>query len=97
MIMWVFSCQLLVCPMLCINGINVAVDSVSNELYRCPKKSRITDRLVEYSVNNLGKWERLLQDKDDGRVCRAKYSKGNFDMSVFGNGRSPSDEAFNEQ
>ncbi len=78
------------------DDINVVADAIPNELYRCTERSKNSDRVVEYSMDNMGKWERLLQDKDDSRVWRAIDWKDNFDVSTFGNDKSPSDEAFEE-
>ncbi len=62
-------------------------------MYRCEERSK-NSVLVKYSADNMGRWVRLMQDKDNGRMWRAIDWRGNFDVSTFGNDRSPSDEAF---
>ncbi len=44
----------------------------------------------------LGRWERLMQDADDARVCRAIDWKGNYSTSVYVDGALPSDVEFRD-
>ena len=50
-------------------------------------------RVDNYSENDLGRWERLLDDDDDSRVWRAIDWRGNFEND-FKNICRPSDEEF---
>ena len=55
------------------------VNILSNELYNCAVRSKTCNRVAEVRDNDLGKWERLLQDRDDARVWQAIDWRENFD------------------
>ncbi len=78
------------------DDVDIVAETLSNELYKCAERCRNGVRQVGNSVDNMGKWERILQDKDDGRVWKAIDWKGNFDVSAHVNENSPSDEIFKE-
>ena len=73
------------------SDINVLAESVSDVLYDCSKRS-MAGRVDNYSKNDLGRWEWLLDD-DDSRVWRAIDWRGNFEND-FKNACRPSDEEF---
>ncbi|KAG0719521.1 hypothetical protein GWK47_050302 [Chionoecetes opilio] len=74
--------------------VNVMADSVTEVLYECVRKSENHVCHNIYSDNNLDRWERLLQDRDDSRVWRAIDWKGNVNVSGSVGESRPSDEEF---
>ena len=78
-----------------ISDVHAFARDMSDTLYRCAKASVNThtdsDRQTDAS---LGRWERLLTDKDDARVWKAISWKGNFGEENVENVNSPSDEDF---
>lgn len=72
--------------------INVSVDRICASLYACSEKS-VACQTNDYSLSALGRWERLLEDRDDSRVWMAIDWKGNFG-GERGSACRPSDEEF---
>lgn len=70
------------------------VSMLSSELYDCAVRSKIHDQIAEVRDNHLGKWERLLQDKDDARVWQTIDWRGNFGKVMHDREESPSAEDF---
>lgn len=68
------------------------VTVVSNELHHCAvlRKNNAGNILVRSEY--LRKWELLLQEKDDDRFCQAIDMRGNFNVSVNGGEKPPSNE-----
>lgn len=73
--------------------INVSTKMISDALYECAGRSECRVRANQADVN-LGRWERILKDKDDARVWKAISWRGDYDTSMHDRGDQPSDEDF---
>ncbi|KAG0723563.1 hypothetical protein GWK47_005460 [Chionoecetes opilio] len=60
-------CRSSVTTMLTSDDFDGLANMISNELYSCAVRSKSQDQDTEVRNDHLGKWERLLQDKDDVR------------------------------
>lgn len=77
-----------------VNGdINVTAEGMTEMLYECIRKSenRTCDN---YDGNNLSRWERMLQDRDDSRVWKAIDWRGNVTMMSTNAQSRPTDDDF---
>lgn len=73
--------------------VNGLASALADELHRCAVVSKCGQN-TEHENDGLGRWERILQDKDDARVRRAIDWRSNFNMSVNATDRAPNDEDF---
>ena len=76
--------------------INNYANEVSNVLYECVEKSRYAGNIEGHNTDNvtLGRWERLLNDRDDSQVWRAINWKGEWSDATNQTTAGPTDDDF---
>ena len=72
------------------DDVNVMTNKVTDALYECVTRSEVRGR-GGVSDDGLGRWQRMLSDRDDARVWKAVNWKGDVDVMNDGDENLPSD------